>query len=240
MMAGDSGFLPTRWTVVVAAAADPAVPGERARRALEELARAYWYPLYAYIRRQGNSAADSEDLTQEFFAQFLEKRFLDSVDRAKGRFRAFLLACVNHFLSNQRERARARKRGGGRKLFSLEAAETRYARELGGAEALTAERLFERRWALAVLDRVLGRLEADYARRDQAGLFAALKETLTASVVPSHAEMGRVLGMSAAAVKVAAHRLRRRYREVLQEEIAQTVASRGEVAEEIAYLLKCL
>jgi RNA polymerase sigma-70 factor (ECF subfamily) len=240
MPASDPDFLPTRWTLVVAAAAHPTQPDTRARQALAELAEAYWYPLYAYIRRQGHTPADSEDLTQEFFSQFIEKHFLNSVDPAKGRFRAFLLACVNHFLANQRQKARAQKRGGTRKLLSLDAAESRYAHEPCTSAALSPERLFERRWALAVLERVLVRLESDYRHSDQAALFAALKETLTAATAPSHGEIAQALGMSPAAVKVAAHRLRRRYRAILQDEIAQTVASPEEVAEEIAYLLKCL
>ena len=240
-MAGSAqtDFLPTRWTLVVAAAAHPTAPDTRARQALAELAQAYWYPLYAYVRRQGHSPADSEDLTQEFFAEFIEKRFLTSVDPAKGRFRAFLLACLNHFLSHQREKARAQKRGGGR-LLSLDAAEARYARESVAADTLSPERLFERRWALAVLERVLARLEADYRQGGQAELFAVLKPTLTEVAVPHYAPMAEQLGMTVAAVKVAGHRLRRRYRDHLREEIAQTVATPEEVADEIAYLLNCL
>jgi RNA polymerase sigma factor (sigma-70 family) len=235
----QTDFLPTRWTLVVAAAAHPAEPDTRARQALAELAQAYWYPLYAYIRRQGYLPADSEDLTQEFFAEFIEKRFLTSVNPAKGRFRAFLLACVNHFLSHQREKARAQKRGGGR-LLSLDAAEARYAREGAAADTLPPERLYERRWALAVLERVLARLEADYRQGGQGELFAALKPTLTEAAAPHHAELARRLGMTVAAVKTAGHRLRRRYRDHLREEIAQTVATPEEVSDEIAYLRKCL
>jgi RNA polymerase sigma factor (sigma-70 family) len=238
-----SAFLPTHWTVVIAAArraGTSAQPDTRARQALDELAQAYWYPLYAYIRRQGHAPADAEDLTQEFFAQFIEKHFLKAVDPAKGRFRAFLLACVNHFLANQRAKARAQKRGGTRKLLSLDAAESRYTQETATSTALTPERLYERRWALAVLDRVLARLAADYAHIGQTALFAALKPTLTDAAAPAHAQIARQLSMTPAAVKVAAHRLRRRYRAILQEEIAQTVATPEEVAEEIAYLLKCL
>jgi RNA polymerase sigma factor (sigma-70 family) len=235
----QTDFLPTRWSLVVAAAAHPH-PDSRARQALAELAQAYWYPLYAYIRRQGHTPADSEDLTQAFFAEFIEKHVLTSADPAKGRFRAFLLACLNHFLSHQRDKARAQKRGGGRRLLSLEAAESRYAREGALADSLSPERLYERRWALAVLERVLAHLEADYRETGQSALFAALKPTLTASAAPHHAEIAAQLAMTPAAVKVAAHRLRRRYRAILQDEISQTVATPEEVAEEIAYLLQCL
>ena len=233
-------FLPTHWTLVVAAAAHRTKPDTRARQALAELAHTYWYPLYAYIRRQGHTPADAEDLTQEFFAQFIEKHFLKTVDPAKGRFRAFLLACVNHFLANQRDKARAQKRGGTHKLLSLDAAESRYTQETAAAASLSPERLYERRWALAVLDRVLVRLAADYAQSGQTALFAALKPTLTDSAAPGHAQIARKLSMTPAAVKVAAHRLRRRYRSLLQDEIAQTVATPDEIAEEIAYLLQCL
>jgi RNA polymerase sigma-70 factor (ECF subfamily) len=237
----STDFLPTRWTVVVAAAAQQA-PDERARAALAELAQTYWYPLYAYIRRRGYEAAAAEDLTQEFFAQLIEKQFLATVNREKGRFRAFLLACVNHFLANERDRARAQKRGGTRKIISLDEGESRYATESRGrgADTMTPERLFERRWALAVLERVLQRLQIEYASAGRASLFTALKETLTGSAAEGHADIAAKLGMTAGAVKVAAHRLRGRYRDILRDEIAQTVATPEDVAEEIAYLMKCL
>jgi DNA-directed RNA polymerase specialized sigma24 family protein len=239
----STDFLPTRWTVVVAAAARQASE-ERAREALAELAQAYWYPLYSYIRRRGYDAAAAEDLTQGFFAQLIEKHFLESVDRGKGRFRAFLLACVNHFLANERDRAHAQKRGGTRKFVSLDEGESRYATDCraqaAGADTMTPERLFERRWALAVLERVLGRLQTEYAETGHQTLFAALKETLTGGASGGHAEKAAKLGMTAGAVKVAAHRLRRRYRDILRDEIAQTVATPEDVAGEIAYLMKCL
>jgi RNA polymerase sigma-70 factor (ECF subfamily) len=232
--AHDTDFVPTQWTLILAAGCGE---DSRARAALEHLANTYWYPLYAYIRRRGHSAADAEDLTQAFFSLFIEQGFLENVDPAKGRFRAFLLACVNHFLSNQRDRARAQKRGGGNRLLSLESAEARYACE---TQAASPERLFERRWALALLERVLTRLEADYAAAGQPALFAALKETLTSATAPTYAAIAQTLGTKEGAVKTAAHRLRRRYRDLLQEEIAQTVASPQEIDEEIAYLMKCL
>jgi RNA polymerase sigma factor (sigma-70 family) len=241
--AASTYFLPTRWTVVVAAAARQ-TSDERARQALAELAQTYWYPLYAYIRRRGYEAAAAEDLTQEFFAQLIEKRFLEAVDREKGRFRAFLLACVNHFLANERDRALAQKRGGMRKIISLDDGESRYAIENRGsgakADTMTPERLFERRWALAVLEHVLQRLQVEYANAGNESLFAALKETLTGGAAESHAAIAATLGMTAGALKVAAHRLRRRYRDILREEIAHTVATPDDVAEEIAYLMKCL
>ena len=234
MKTPNAEFLPTRWSIVLAAADGKSI----SRRALEELARAYWFPLYAFIRRQGHSAAESEDLTQEFFFQLLERQLLESVDPAKGRFRSFLLACAKHFLSHQRNKVRAQKRGGNQALISLDSAESRYAVE--PADALTPERLFERRWALAVLDQVLARLAAQYAQREESALFDALKETLITSATPSHARIAESLGMTPGAIKVAAHRLRRRYRDILREEIAQTVASPEEINDEISYLLKCL
>jgi RNA polymerase sigma-70 factor (ECF subfamily) len=231
---GAPQFLTTRWTVVLAAGgADAARSGE----ALEALCRAYWYPLYAWVRRQGRSPEDAEDLTQAFFASLLARRDLGGADRAKGRFRSFLLASMKHFLANERDRARAQKRGGGQPLLALDAgsAETRYALEPSHGES--ADRVFERRWALTLLDATLARLRAEYARDGKERLFDELKETLAAGrgEVP-YAGIGARMGMGEGAVKVAAHRLRRRYREALRSEIADTVASPGEVEEELRHL----
>jgi RNA polymerase sigma factor (sigma-70 family) len=236
------GFAPTRWSVVLSAAGDPA--GSEARRALSELCGAYWFPLYAFVRRQGCGAVEAEDLTQEFFARLLEKNYLAAVDPAKGRFRSFLLVAMRHFLLNEWAKARAVKRGGGRRLLALDAldAEARYAAE--PPDDLTPERLYERRWALAVLEGVLDRLRTEYSRAGKADLFETLKGCLTAeAAAPTHAEAARRLGMTEAAVRVAAHRLRRRYRDLLREEIAQTVADprdAAEIEDEIGYLLRCL
>jgi len=208
---------------------------------LAELAQAYWVPLYAFIRRQGHDRAQAEDLAQEFFARLLEKNTLESVDRGKGKFRSFLLASVKNFLANEWDKSQTLKRGGGRTAIALDGldAEARYALE--PADDLTAERLFERRWAVAVLDLCLARLNKEYAGRGDAGTFEALKGSLTATVdAPAHADVARRLGMTEGAVKVAAHRLRKRYREILRDEIAQTVASPDLVDEEIRYLLSCL
>ena len=221
--------------------------GTDTRRALEELVRAYWFPLYAYVRRQGQPSADAEDLVQGFLTRLLEKKDLARVDRAKGRFRSFLLASLKHFLANEYDKAHALKRGGGVRVFSLDTpglpggldAEARYAVE--PTDNMTPERLFDRRWALAVLDQVLARLHLEYAQAGKAVLFETLKDCLTPRRGRlSYAQLAESLGMTEGALKTAVHRLRRRYRDVLRDEIAQTVDSPAEVDEEIAYLLNCL
>lgn len=231
-------FLTTHWSVVLAAA-DTSSP--QAPQALATLCQAYWYPLYAFVRRQGHSPHDAQDLTQAFFARLLEKGYLKDVDRQRGRFRSFLLASLKHFLANQWDRARALKRGGGQQVISLDErdAESRYALE--PKDEQSADRLYERRWALLLLERVLGRLKQEFVSAGKAGLFEALKGVLSAgSGALPYAEVAARLGTSEAAVKVAVHRLRRRYRELLRAEIAQTVASPAEVEDEIRYLFAVL
>ncbi len=233
-----AGFAATRWTVVLAAA--HGVATARAADAMTELCRMYWYPLYAYVRRRGHETSEAEDLTQEFFARLLAKDYLASVAPEKGKFRAFLLASLKHFLANEWDRCQAQKRGAGKRALSLDAltAEDRY--RLEPLHNLTAEKLYERQWALTVLGRILARLEAEWTARGKQRFFDGLKSTLTGPGEASYAAIGAGLGMTEAAVKVAAHRLRRRYRELLREEIAQTVASAEEIDEEIRYLLSCL
>ena len=210
------------------------------RRAMEELIQAYWFPLYAFVRRQGESPASAEDMVQEFFARLLEKKYLAQVDRAKGKFRSFLLAAMKHFLSNERNKLRAKKRGGGA-VIALDglSAEARYAVE--PADEMTAERLFDRRWALAVLDQVLARLNAEYAQGGKTNLYQALEPCLTSGAgAVNYAQASRELGMTEGAVRSAVHRFRRRYRDLLREEITQTVDSPEQIEEEISYLLNCL
>jgi RNA polymerase sigma-70 factor (ECF subfamily) len=233
-----AGFAATHWTVVLAAARGEG--SSRPDEAMTELCRTYWYPLYAFLRRRGHQAHEAEDLTQEFFARLLGPHFLANVDRQKGKFRSFLLASLGHFLSDQRDRARAQKRGGGRAVISLDSldAETRYGLE--PAQDITPERMFEKQWALSVLEKVLSRLRAELAGEGKAALFEALKETLTGGRSSRYAALGAKLGMTEAAVKMAAHRLRRRYRALFREEIAQTVAGPEEIDDEIRYLLSCL
>jgi RNA polymerase sigma-70 factor (ECF subfamily) len=212
----------------------------QAKAALAELCRAYWYPLYAYIRHQGHPADRAEDLTQEFFARLLEKDSLGMVDPEKGKFRSFLLAACRHFLANQHDHDRARKRGGGRRPLSIDFrdADGRYAHEPGHGE--TAERLFERRWALALLDQVLARLRGEYEAAGKGRLFECLKGRLTGDAGGPHARTAAELGLSEGAVKVAVHRLRKRYRELLREEIAHTVDDPAQVEDEIRALFAAL
>ena len=209
--------------------------------ALATLCRDYWYPLYAYIRSRGYSAADAQDLTQEFFALLLEKHFLREANPERGRFRSFLLAAVGHFLSNQQDRQRAQKRGGGTTVVSLELgdAEGRYIAE--PSHSITPEKIFERSWTLTLLDRVLAQMEKEYARTGKASLFAGLKRYLTGAenLVP-YGIMAADLNMTEAAVKVAVHRLRRRFRDLLREQVAETVANAEEIDPEIRHLLSTL
>jgi RNA polymerase sigma factor (sigma-70 family) len=209
----------------------------QAGRALEELCRTYWYPLYAYVRRRGHSPHEAEDLTQEFFARLLARNYLADVHREKGRFRSFLLASLKHFLANEWDRARAAKRGGGQPHLSLyvQTAETRYRSE--PAYDLTAEKLLDRQWALALLDLVLSRLEAELVADGKEKQFAELKVWLTEGKgATSYAAVAARLGTTEGAAKVAVHRLRRRYRELLREEISHTVATPAEIEEEIHHL----
>jgi len=232
-------FVATRWSVVLAAGGPDA--DSLRQRALEELARVYWFPLYAYVRRQGQSPQTAEDLTQAFFARLIEKHSLRRVDRSKGKFRSFLLGSLKHFLLNEYDKTRARKRGGRTKVLALDAsnAEARYSIE--PVDHMTPERVFEQRWAWAVLDQVLLRLREQYDARGQGALFEALKGALMERpAAGQYAEMARELGMAQGAVVVAAHRLRGRYRKLLRDEIAQTVADPDLIDEEVQYLLGCL
>jgi RNA polymerase sigma-70 factor (ECF subfamily) len=235
---GRNSFATTHWSLVVAAR-DRSVP--EASAALAELCRAYWYPLYAYMRRQGRDPDQAQDLTQEFFARFLEKDFLAAVEQDKGKFRSFLLAACRHFLANESDRARAQKRGGGRVLpLDLTTAEGRYGSE--PYHTLTPERLFERRWALTLLERVLTRLQEEACARGKGAQFEQLRVFLLGAggQLPSQAEAAAALGMTEGAVKVAVHRWRGRYREMLREEIAQTVAAPDQIDEEVRQLFDAL
>ncbi len=227
-------FQTTHWSVVRRA-------GQRASRrsaeALEHLCRTYWFPLYAYVRRRGYEAPEAQDLTQEFFVRLLAKHYLTRADRSKGKFRSFLLTGLNRFLSNEGRRARAAKRGGGQPLLSLddETAERRYALE--PASQLTPERIYERHWALTLLDRALARLRAETLAGGRARQFEQLRGFLTTEAGETrYAAVAAELGMTTDAVGVAVHRLRQRYRELVREEIAQTVTSPAEVEQEIRWL----
>jgi RNA polymerase sigma-70 factor (ECF subfamily) len=230
-----SDFATTHWSLVLAAR-DRAEPG--AADALSSLCDLYWYPLYAYVRRRGHGADEAHDLTQEFFARLLEKDFLAAVDRGKGRFRAFLLAACNHFLANERDRARAKKRGGGRPVLSLDDAEGRYRTEPAGG--LTPEKLFERRWAMALLQQVMTRLRDEFEAKGKGRQFDGLRGFLVGEKGAGYRRAAEELALSEGAVKVAVHRLRQRYRELLYEEIARTVGAPDEVEEEVRALFAAL
>lgn len=239
---GKSGslqwFATTRWSVVLAATGGDST---RARDALQELCQTYWYPLYAFVRRLGKSPHDAEDLVQSFFGRSLEKNYFDAADQTKGRFRSFLLVALKRFLANEWDKLRTRKRGGAQPLVALDAltAEQRYALE--PVDRLSADKLFERRWALTLLEKVLERLRGEQASLGRGATFDELKDCLTSKDRgTAYAELAKRLGMTEGAVKVAVHRLRGRYRELLEEEIAHTVASPDEVAEERRHLLNVL
>ena len=228
-------FATTHWSVVLAAG-QSATP--QSAEALETLCRTYWYPLYAFIRRRGNGVHDAQDLTQAFFAFILQRDALKTVSPQKGKFRSFLLASLQHFLADERDRASALKRGGGQLILSLDSveAETRYALE--PVDTLTPEKIFERRWAMALLDQAAGRLEAEYVKAGKGELYQQLKQfNSIEQTAKSYGEVAAELGLPENSLKSLVHRLRQRYRELLREEIAQTVASPGEVDEEIGHLL---
>lgn len=234
----DHRFATTRWSLVLAAGRRSS---PQAETALAELCETYWYPVYAYIRRRGLSRSDAEDVTQDFFATLLEKDYLQAAEPDRGRFRSLLLTMVKRFLSKQRKQAGAAKRGGGRQLLSLdfESGEQRY--QLEPFDDWTPERIFERRWAMTLLDRVLARLAAEYTDKGKSGLFDRLKVYLTGTTgAPTYEETAGALQSTEGAVKVAVHRLRRRYRECLKEEIANTVAGPDCVDDEFEHLLSAL
>jgi len=231
-------FATTHWSVVLAAGRSDST---RARAALEKLCRDYWYPLYAFVRRLGHSAHDAEDLVQGFFAACLEKNYLRAVDQGRGRFRSFLLVALKRFLANEWDKQRTQKRGGAHRVIALDSltAEQRYALE--PVEPLSADKLFDRRWALTLLDRVVNRLRDEQVAARKLELFEALKETITAAGCGTpYADLAARLNMTEGAIKVAVHRLRQRYRDVLEEEIANTVASAEEIDEERRELLRAL
>jgi RNA polymerase sigma-70 factor (ECF subfamily) len=236
--AGAVAFATTHWSVVLAAG-HSSVPG--AQEALEKLCAAYWYPLYVYVRRQGRSPHDAQDLTQEFFARLLEKKYLRLADQDRGKFRAFLLKSLKHFLVNEWEKAQTQKRGGGLAFIHLDGdvAESRYAAE--PVQALTLDQVYDKRWAVTLIEAVLERLRESYAVADQVRVFETLKPFIWGEQTKlTYAEVAPQLGLTEGAIKVAVHRLRGRYRELLRAEIAQTVATPGEVDEELQHLIAVL
>ncbi len=231
-------FVTTHWTVVLAAR-NRALPQSEA--ALESLCRAYWYPLYAYVRRLGHSSADAQDLTQEFFARLLAKHWLTGADREKGRFRTFLVVALKRFLANEWDRIHREKRGGHAPHFPLDPklAEARYQSE--AAPEVPADRIYERRWALTLLENTMSRLRTEFARAGKAAEFEEIKVLLTAEKSAIHyADVARELGTSEGAARVTVHRLRQRFREIFRQEVAQTVAAAEDVDEELHHLLSAL
>jgi RNA polymerase sigma-70 factor (ECF subfamily) len=236
--AGAAQFATTHWSLVLTAGQRPSPDS---RRALESLCEAYWYPLYAYVRRRVSDINEAQDLTQAFFAELLEKNYVGSATPERGRFRAFLLTALKHFLSKQWDKARAQKRGGGRAPISLDfkAGDSRYRIETCGG--LTAEQLYDRQWALTLLGQIMERLENEFVQSGNAKQF----RHLIGFIIGEHSgttycDVAAKLNMTEAAAKMTAHRMRRRYRHLLREEIAQTVAGPDDVDDEIRNLFATL
>jgi RNA polymerase sigma-70 factor (ECF subfamily) len=229
-----AGFAPTRWSVVLAAGGTTSV---QAQDALATLCQTYWYPLYAYVRRQGHAPHDAEDLTQEFFRRLLQKHYLAGIRREGGRFRSFLLTALKRFLANEWDRSRAQKRGGGQTVVSLDCAGAESRLNLEAALELAPERVYERQWAQTLLEQVLTRLHAEYNAAGRGALFDAIGGSLSQprGVVP-YSDIAVRLNTTEAAVKMAVRRLRARYRELLRLTIAQTVSDPDEIEEEIRHL----
>jgi len=231
-------FPNTRWSVVLAATRKDA---PESAAALESICRAYWYPLYAYVRRCGQPPHDAEDLTQEFFRRLLEKNWLDSADREKGKLRMFLIGALKHFMSNEWRRATTQRRGGGQTQvqFDTSIAESRYAADT--TTALAADETFDRQWALTLLDLALNRVEAEFVTAGKPETFSALKACLMSERgAIDYAAMASQLGVSEGAARVAAHRLRKRFRELYREEIAQTLADGADLETELKQLVAAL
>lgn len=231
-------FVTTHWSWVVSARGEDS---PQAQAALEKLCQAYWHPLYVFLRRRGFNVEDAQDLTQAFYAKLLERRWLASAEREKGRFRTFLLTALERFVANEWDKARALKRGGGQVNLPLQtnSVETRFG--IDPPDTRTPEQAFEYRWAVTLLDEVLKRLESEYQARGQPSLFAKLKSCLVGerSAQP-YADLAAELGMEVTALKVTVHRLRQRYRELLRAEIGATVSSEEEVDAEMKYLFGVL
>lgn len=231
-------FATTHWSVVLAASEVNTI---QASKALEKLCRAYWYPLYAYVRRRGFSEHDAQDMTQGFFAQLLTRESIQGATKEKGRFRSFLLASLNFFIADERDRATAQKRGGGREVVSFDAQEAEQRFRLEPMDERTPQTIFEHRWAMTLLDQVLARLGQEFIESGKRDLFERLQPLLVEGTgAQTYAEIGREAGMTEEAVKKAVQRMRRRYHQLFREEIAHTVATPGEVEEELRHLCAVL
>jgi RNA polymerase sigma factor (sigma-70 family) len=228
-------FTTTHWSIVLAAQ-DPASP--QAAEALEKLCRSCWYPLYAFVRRQGHDESSAKDLTQGFFARLLEKNYLAQVDQDRGKFRSFLLASLKHYMADERDKERAQKRGGGRVLLSLDetVGEDRYRAE--PVDVMDAEKLYERRWALTLLDQARRRLKEEYQNAGKSELYQRLQEfDAGGNGNPPYADVAKDLGLSESGLRTSVFRMRNRHRELVREEVAQTVSSPQEIDEEIRHLI---
>jgi RNA polymerase sigma factor (sigma-70 family) len=234
---GPVAFATTHWSVVLEAQSE----SPAAQEALEKLCRIYWRPIYSFVRREGAETEDAEDLTQGFFALLLERNDLNTVCKEKGRLRSFLLASLKHFMANERRDAATIKRGGGRTLIPLDWIGSEDSTEFDRSDMLSADLLYDRRWALTVLDRVFARLREESRGSPNAPLLERLNTLLSDEPDrPSQAEIAREFGMTENAVKQAFHRLRQRYRQLLREEVAHTVATPAEIEEELRHLIAAL
>jgi DNA-directed RNA polymerase specialized sigma24 family protein len=233
-----SSFHTTHWATVFAARENAGVAADEA---LGRLCSTYWSPLYAFILRQGSTPHEAEDLTQEFFHRFLERNRLENVRPAAGKFRSFLLACVKNFLANERERSNAQRRGGGKRVVSLNGTEAAKCGSLELADHLTPEAEFERRWAFALLEQTMSELRGEQSTDEKRRQFEELQGFLPGGDQnTSRAELAARRGVSLGAIDVAVHRLRQRFGALLREQVAQTVSSEAEVDDEIRYLISAL
>jgi RNA polymerase sigma factor (sigma-70 family) len=231
-------FVTTHWSVVLSAREKDSPDSDAAR---ERLCRTYWPPLYHYLRRDGHNPHDAQDLTQEFLSRFLHRDGLDHLKDQRGKFRSFLLTFLKHFLSDQRDHAKAKKRGGGQPLISLDACEAEERDALGPVDGLSPDQLYDRRWARAVMDEAARRLREEYVANGKATLFDALKDIQPGEYgESSYAEIGAKLGLARGTIASAVHRLRKRHREIVREEIAHTITRPEEIEEEIRNLLAVL
>ena len=235
---GAGQFTTTHWSVVLTAAEGS---GTVSAEAVAQLCSAYWYPLYAYVRRKGYEASDAQDLTQEFFARFLEKHSVGTVDRRKGKFRSFLLASLEHFLAKEWTRAHRLKRGGGKTFVAWDGCDPEERYRLEPAHTETAEHTYERRWALAVLEQAMARLADEYAGAGKGPVFAALQPFLSGDEGSvSYPNLARQLEMGEGAVRVAVHRLRQRYGDAVRAEIARVVPRPEDADDELRHLFAAL
>ena len=231
---GGVAFTTTHWSVVLTAQGE----SPAAEEALEKLCRMYWRPIYSFVRRQGVAPEEAEDLTQGFFAQLLERGSLGAVRKEKGRLRSYLLGALKYFLADERRRSMAIKRGKGQRLIPLEEIRADERIEMEPADPVTAEMIYERRWALTVLEQVLDRLKNEYRTAGNAALFDSLKQLLPDEPgSPSQAEIAAHLGMTENALRQAFYRFRQRYQSLLREEIAHTVATPGDIEDELRHLI---